>query len=193
MQNYDKSYEQVQKVMVVDSAIKRRFQVVLDSNNTNSFTGPQFNASFFVDFKRVVREEWRLQKAYYMSFQFLSRASTFAVGGITTNEVYQLHIDMGKGQNIYKYAGAHVPAGIVRVSTQGTGVWTVTAGVADVPVYFDSRPEDNTPTLIDNLSSITNITINLKEQPGYANFNASDDPTINTATKYVCILTFVEA
>jgi len=193
MQQYDNSYEQVQKVMVVDSTIKRRFQVVLDSNNTNSFTGSQFNATYFVDFKTVMREAWRLKKSYLMSFQFVSRASTFAVSGITTNELYQLHIDMGKGQNIYKFAHAKVPAGIVRTSTQGTGVWTVTAGVADVPVYFDSRPDDNAPTFIDNLLDITTINLNLLEQPGYVTFNAANDGTINTATKYVCILTFVEA
>lgn len=193
MQNYDNSYEQVQKVMVVDTGVKRRFQVVLDSNNTASFTGSQFNATYAVDFKTVVREAWRLKKAYNMSFQFVSRASTFAVSGITSNKVYQLHIDMGKPQQIYKQAHARVPSGVVRTSTQGTGVWTVTAGVADVPTYFDSRPDDNTPTLLDNLSDITNININLLEQPGYTTFNASNDGTINTATKYVCILTFVEA
>ena len=193
MQQYDNSYEQVQKVMVVDSSVKRRFQVVLDSNNTASFTGSQFNAIFAVDFKTVVRESFRLKKAYNMSFQFVSRASTFAVSGITSNKVYQLHIDMGKPQQIYKQAHARVPAGIVRTSTQGTGVWTVTAGVSDVPVYFDSRPEDNTPTLLDNLTDITNININLLEQPSYITFNTANDATINTATKYVCILTFVEA
>ena len=193
MQQYDNSYEQVQKVMVVDSTIKRRFQVVLDSNNTPSFTGSQFNATYAVDFKTVVREAWRLKKSYLMSFEFISRASTFAVSGITSNKVYQLHIDMGKSQNIYRAFQSKIPCGIVRTSALGTGVWTVTAGVSDVPVYFDSRPDDNTPTLIDNLLDITSININLIEQPNYVTFNTANNATINTATKYVCILTFVEA
>jgi hypothetical protein len=193
MQEYNISNEQVQKVMVVDSTIKRRFQVVLDSNNTNSFTGSQFNATYYVDFKTVVREAWRLKKSYLMTFEFVSRASTFAVSGITSNKLYQLHIDMAKAQNIYKYSNAKVPSGIVRTSTQGTGVWTVTAGVADVPTYFDSRPDDNTPTFIDNLLDITTINLNLLEQPNYATFNTANDATINTATKYVCIITLTEA
>ena len=193
MQNYEISYDQVPKVMVVDSTIKREFSVVLDTNSTASFSGSQFNASFPVDFKTIIREQWRLKKSYYMSFQFLSRASTFAVSGITSNKVYTLHIDMGKGQNIFRYSNVKVPSGFVRTSTQGTGVWTVAAGIADVPVYFDARDTDNHTVFLDNLLDITTININLLDTTNNTTFNSANDATINTATKYICILTLLEA
>mgnify|MGYP006982647026 CR=1 FL=1 len=64
MQNYDNSYEQVQKVMVVDTGVKRRFQVVLDSNNTASFTGSQFNATYAVDFKNCCERSVAIEKKH---------------------------------------------------------------------------------------------------------------------------------
>lgn len=179
MQDYNHSYEQVQKVQIVDSTIKRAFKVVLDSNSTASWSGSQFNATYIVDFKNVVREAWRLKKAYYMTFSFVSMADTAAATGISNLNVYTLHIDMGKGQNIYRYNNIKVPSGIVRVGTQGSNL------------LFDAKPTDNEPVLIDNLSDITGITLNLIATDTNTTFAPGTGGA--AGTRYVCILNLQEA
>jgi hypothetical protein len=179
MQDYNQSYDQVQKVQIVDTTIKRAFKVVLDSNLGSSWSGSQFNATYTVDFKNVVREAWRLKKAYYMTFSFVSMAGTAAETGISNLEVYTLHIDMGKGQNIYRYNNIKVPSGIVRVDTIGTNI------------LFNTKPTDNEPVLIDNLSDVTGITLNLISTTGNSTFVPG---TAGAAgTRYVCILNLQEA
>lgn len=188
MQPYDKSFEQAQEVRIVDSTVKRRFNVVLDSNVGASFSGPQFNATFTVDLKTIVRESWRLKKSYYMTFQFISAAALLATNSISTAVTYTLHIDLGKGQNIYRYNNIKPPSGIIRVSSN-----PIVTPATDPTFFFDSKPTDNSAVFIDNLLDIVNININLLDNINNTTFNSSNNSSINTATKYVCILTFEEA
>ena len=177
---------------IVSMPLKKNFKVWLDSNNANSWTHTQFDAKFFVDFNQCVRESWRLNSSYLMTFSFISKASTFAVGTISSTYIYTVHIDLGQGTpTMYRYTSTRTPAGIVRVSNAGSGVWTVTAGVADVPVYFNSVPTDNEPVFINNLKNVNQICINLI-QSGSGTFNSADNATINSATKYICCLNFQE-
>ena len=182
MQAYNKSNEQVQEVRIIDTTIKRSFKIVLDTNTLSGvpYTGTQFNATFTVDLKQVVREAWRLKKSYYMTFNFVS-SGLASVADIPPS-VYTLHIDFGKGQNIYRYNNIKVPSGIVRLSNLASA----TAGISTV--FFNSSDTDNAPVLIDNLLDITTVTLNLIDTAANATF------TLNTAnTKYVCILTLTEA
>ena len=192
--NYNKDEEDYlnQKLKIVHLPLKKNFKVWLDSNNANSFSGPQFDARFLVNFNQCIREDWRLKSSYIMTFSFISKASTFAVGTVSTTNTYTLHVDLGQGTpTMYRYSSVRTPSGIVRVSTDGTGVWTVSTGVSDVPCYFNSRPLDNEPVFINNLLGINNINLNLI-QAGAGTFNASDNATINNATKYICCLNFQE-
>lgn len=177
---------------VVSMPLKKNFKIWLDSNVAASYTGTQFDARYFVDFNQCVRETWRLNSSYRMTFSFVSKASTFAVGTVSSTNVYSLHIDLGQGApTMYRYTSVRTPSGIVRVDNAGSGVWTVTAGVADVPVYFNARPADNEGVFINNLKNINQIALNLI-QVGTGTFNSADNATINTATKYVCCLNFQE-
>lgn len=185
MQAYNKSNEQVQEVRIIDTTIKRSFKIVLDSQSAASFTGAQFNATFTVDLKQVVREAWRLKKAYNMTFNFVS--SGLATTAELPPSVYTLHIDFGKGQNIYRYNNIKVPSGIVRLSNLASA----TAGISTV--FFNSSDTDNAPVLIDNLLDITTVTLNLIDTASNSTFNSAGNATVNANTKYVCILTLTEA
>lgn len=177
---------------VVSMPLKKNFKIWLDSNATASYTGTQFDARYFVDLNQCVRETWRLNSSYRMTFSFVSKASTFAVGTVSSTNVYTLHIDLGQGApTMYRYTSVRTPSGIVRVDSAGSGVWTVTAGVADVPVYFNARPDDNEPVFINNLKNINTIALNLI-QAGTGTFNSADNAGINTATRYICCLNFEE-
>ena len=184
--------KEVMATRIVSMPLKKNFKIWLDSNTATSWTGTQFDARYFVDFNQCIRESWRLNSSYLMTFSFVSKASTFAVGTVSSTHTYTLHIDLGQGTpTMYRYSAVRTPSGIVRVSSDGTGVWTVTAGVADVPVYFNSRPEDNEPVFINNLKNVNTININLL-QSASGTFNSADNATINTATKYICCLNFQE-
>ena len=180
------------KAPIVQMPLKKNFKIWLDSNSSTSWTGTQFDAKYFVDLKQCIRESWRLNSSYLMTFSFISKASTFAVGTVSTTHTYTLHIDLGQGTpTMFRYSAVRTPSGIVRVSNDGTGVFTVTAGVNDIPCYFNSRPEDNEPVFINNLKNVTEITINLL-QSASGTFNSADNATINNATKYICCLNFQE-
>lgn len=182
------------KMRIASMPMKKRFQVWLDTNATASYSGPQFDARFTVEMNKIVREAWRLKRSYMMTFSFLSRSSTFAVSGVTSTNVYKLHIDLGKGTpTIYQYNAIRAPSGTVRVSSSGVGVYVMPAAASsfDIPVYFDSKPTDNDPVFVPDLININTINLNLYAS-GVGTFNAADDATINTNTKYVCCLTFTE-
>lgn len=194
MERADNNEEKVNAppARIVSMPLKKNFKIWLDSNNASSWTGTQFDARFYVDFNQCVREAWRLNSSYKMTFSFISKASTFAVGTVSSTNNYTLHIDLGQGTpTMYRYSSVRTPAGIVRVDDAGSGVWTVTAGVADVPVYFNSRPEDNEPVFINNLKNVNGIFVNLI-QAGSGTFNSADNAGINTATKYILCLNFEE-
>lgn len=179
---------------LVQMPLKKNFKIWLDSNNASSWTGTQFDAKFHIDLNQCIREAWRLNSSYKMTFSFISRASTFAVGTVSNANLYTVHIDLGQGTpTMYRYSAVRTPAGIVRVSDVGSGVYVNPAAASsfDIPVYFDARPEDNEPVFINNLKNVNAICINLIQQ-GSGTFNSADNAGINTATRYICCLNFEE-
>ena len=192
-QHYDDK-EKIQKSNIISLPLKKSFKVWLDTNNASSFSGAQFNAVFSVNLNQCISEIWRLNSSYAMTFSFISKASTFAVSGITSTNNYTIHIDLGKGTpSMYRFSSVRTPAGIVRVSNDGTGVYVkpADAGSFDIPVYFNCKATDNEPVFISDINNITNINLNLI-QGGSGTFNLSNDATINTATRYICCLNFQE-
>jgi len=192
-QDYD-NQEKYKKMSIISLPLKKNFKVWLDSNTTSSWSGTQFNAIFPVNLNQCVSEVWRLNSSYAMTFSFISRASPFSTGTITTNNQYTLHIDLGKGTpTMFRYTSTKTPSGIIRVLTDGTGVYVnpAAAGNFDIPCYFDSKPTDNEPVLINDLINVVNINLNLI-QAGSGTFNSSDNATVNTNTRYICCLNFQE-
>ena len=182
------------KMRIAQMPLKKSFKVVLDSNRTESYSGLQFDARFTVDLNQIIREPWRMKKSYLMTFSFRSISATFAVSGVTSTKLYKLHIDLGKGTpTIFQYNQTRPPSGIVGVSSEGVGVYTNVAASTsfDIPVYFNARPADNDGVFVNDLSSVSIININLID-PTTGTFNSADNATINTNTKYICVLNFQE-
>jgi hypothetical protein len=186
--------EDYPKMRIAQMPLKKNFKVVLDANNTASYSGKQFDASFTVDLNQIIRETWRMKRAYKMTFSFRSISGLFSVNTVTSTKLYKLHIDLGKGTpTMYQYNQTRVPAGIVGVSSEGVGVYTNVAAASafDIPCYFNARPNDNDGVFVNDLQNINTITLNLID-PTTGTFNSSDNATINTATKYICVLNFQE-
>jgi len=185
--------EQV-KMRCMAIPLKKNFKIWLDTNNTASYSGPQFDARFSVEMNKLITEPWRLKSSYRMTFSFVSISSTFATSGITSTKLYKCHIDLGKGTpSMYQYNGVRTPSGLVRVSNEGVGVYTNVAAASsfDIPVYFKALPQDNDPVFITDLSTVSVINVNLID-PTSGTFNSADNAAINTATKYIVCLNFQE-
>tara|TARA_R110002126_G_scaffold230314_1_gene375120 strand:+ start:13999 stop:14589 length:591 start_codon:yes stop_codon:yes gene_type:complete len=186
--------EDYPKMRIAQMPLKKSFKVVLDTNNTASYSGSQFDARFTVDLNQIIREPWRMKKSYLMTFSFRSISATFAVSGVTSTKLYKLHIDIGKGTpTIFQYNATRAPAGIVGVSNDGVGVYTNVAAASafDIPCYFNARPADNDGVFVNDLLGINGINLNLID-PTTGTFNSADNATINTNTKYICVLNFQE-
>jgi hypothetical protein len=195
--NDPRNQREVEKVEISALPVKKNYKIWLDTNNTASYSGPQFDASFPVELNKIIQDPWRLKSSYRMTFSFLSRSPTqadMAATGLSTQKTFKLHIDLGKGTpTMYQYNAIRVPAGVVHVKNEGVGYYTNVAAASpfNIPAYFAATPNDNDPVFINDLLSVCKININLIES-GVGTFNASDDATINTNLKYIVCLNLQE-
>jgi hypothetical protein len=114
-----------------------------------------------------------------MYCSFISTANDITVNSITPAKVYTLHIDMGKGLNIYEYKSIKTPSFILPVD-----VINSVLGVADPDTRFYLFDYQQQPTVINNILNLNTIQIQV--------IDTSTDSTTASNAPYVCILTFVE-
>ena len=160
-------------------SIKKSFKIFLDSNDTNSWYGNLYRANYYVDLNQILTDANDFRKSYYMYCSFISQAIDIVTNNINTINVYTLHIDMGKGLNIYEYKQIKIPSFILPVD-----VLFSTQGIADPDTRFNLQEYQQQPTVINNILNLNTIQIQV--------INTSTDSTTNATSNYVCVLTFVE-
>lgn len=166
--------------MISKKDVKRTFKVFLDSNRTNSFYGSLFNANYYVDLTHIIFEDGDFDKSYYMNVSYVSKYSTnFSTDGLLNN-VYTLHIDMGKGLNIFQYNQQKNPSTIVPIDVLNLA--TAVGG-------FNLNDSMSKPVFLQNIRNITTINLNLID----TTTNTTFSPTTDTDYQYICVLTFIEA
>jgi len=174
--------------MISNTEVKRTFKIFLDSNNTSSFIGASiFNASYMIDLTSIIQTDADYDKSYYMNMSFISQANTINNSSIDYANVYTLHVDMGKGLNIYQYRRVKVPSTILQVEVIPPVAAVLATPTNGVITRFNLTDDKSKPTFIQNLRNINMITLNV--------INTTTNATLTqaTATNYVCVLTFVEA
>ena len=92
---------------------------------------------------------------------------------------------MGKGFNVISSTPSRNIVGIIPVNNDFTAYTTTVC-----PAFWDCKASDNDSVLIRDLTSITNIRLTVVRANDNTIFNPTNDGTINTATKYVCVLSF---
>ena len=160
-------------------SLKKSFKILLDSNNTNSWNGTLYKANYYIDLNQIITDSNQYNKSYYMYCSFISQAQDIVVKNISPVNVYTLHIDMGKGLNIYQYRSVKNPSFILPVD-----VLFSTQGIADPDTRFNLQDFNQQPTFIPNLLNLNTITLNV--------IDTSTNITTNATSNYVCVLTFVE-
>jgi hypothetical protein len=158
---------------------KKSFKIFLDSNNTDSWTGVLYKANYYVDLTQIIQKNDDFFKSYYIYCSFISSADDVTNNSITPANTYTLHIDMGKGLNIYQYRSIKTPSFILPVQINSSVV-----GAADPDTRFFLQEKDQRPTVIPNILNLNTIQIQV--------INTTTNATTTSNANYVCVLTFVE-
>ena len=172
---------------IIQPNVKNQIKVVLDSFNTISYTGRQFDATYIVDFNKIVMTQSDLDRPYLMSIAFRSKEATSATNTIVNTDIYQLALDLGKGMNCVYNRNQYNICALLQVNNGFTS-YTST----NCPTFLSCLEQDNQPVMIKSLRGVNNIRLSVIQSSNNAIFNSVDDTTINNASKFVCILTFTE-
>ncbi len=167
---------------------KLSFKVLLDNHNAASFTGAQYNASYYVDFKKLIVNDEDLDKSYYVYVTFKTMGNFVTSNAISNENLFLLNIDFNKGSNIIQYA---TPSRTYKSNIFILPIVdSLERGVASNQVftYFDMKDSDYRPMVVNNIRSINTIKLQVIEADTYDIFN----PSLAYLSKYTCILTFVE-
>lgn len=162
---------------------KNQFKIILDSNNTASYSGRQFDATYILDFNRIVMNQEDYDRPYVMTFYFKTAESAHATSTIVGNEVYQIALDFGKGINcIYDRNQLNI------VGLLQTQVGVTTANASSL----FATESDNAGVILRNLRGISSCRLTVVQSSNNAVFNATNNTTINNASRYVCVITLTE-
>ena len=156
----------------------KSFKIVLDSADDTSFTGDEYNANYYIDLSRVIRNKEDYDKSYYMYCTFISTTDTAASQSISSTLLYTLTLNLSnKFNNIYQYSNNNVCSFILPIQVNPSD-----NGAGAPHVGFLLQDKDQRPIFINNLHNINNI-----------NLKVFQNGTITNAINYyICTLTFVE-
>lgn len=162
---------------------KNQFKIILDSNNTASYSGRQFDATYSLDFNRIVMNQEDYDRPYLMTFYYKGVEAAHATTGLTGNEVFQLALDFGKGLNcVYNRNQLNI-VGLLQLQS---GVTTANAS------SMFALESDNAGVILRNLRGISSCRLTVVQSSNNIVFNATNDTTINNASRYVCVITLTE-
>lgn len=178
--------------ILVNRAIsKTAFTVVCDIHNTTSYSGSQFNPTFILDLKQVVRDINLLERPYKISFSYRMATGLAATSGLCSIAaaspfpLYSLHMDFKKGFSIYQQAKPQPYAGNLDCQIIGNATPPTTC-------RLNAGPTDNAPMYIDNLLGVNSVQLATIINSTGGVFNSANDATINAVTKYIVFLYFEE-
>ena len=168
------------------------YKIVLDSNDTNSYVGSQFNATYTLNMNELVNNVKDLDKRYLLSFQMTSIANYGSVSGFSRDNVYGVNIHFGKNVDIYRYSSTkQVFSGLLNFDYDYSSYSSVTAGASSAystPMFISTKPNDNDVVLLDNLKMINYAHLNIVNTSNDTILTVGDE----TKSRYVCILTLKE-
>lgn len=172
--------------MISNREVKRSFKVVLDSYDNNSYTGTQFDSHYTIDLLKIISDEEAFNKQYNVYCQFLSKAENITNNNITTTNNYTLSLKFNNTSNqIYQYKQTinysfNLP--VENLTDTGGAIHTL----------FKLNDNTQHPLFIQNIRNLTKINLQVYQNTA-PNTQTIFNPAITDNSKYICILTFVEA
>ena len=160
-------------------SIKKSFKIVLDSTSLSSYSGTQYNANYYIDLSKVIRNREDYDKSYYMYCTFTTNTDITTAMGILSTNLYTLTLNLSnKSNNIYQHINNNLYSFVLPVQVNASD-----NGAGSPHVGFILQDKDQRPIFIDNLYNINNINVKVLQNGILTNTIISD---------YICVLTFVE-
>jgi len=159
--------------------IKKKFNIHLSSRQTNSFSGPLYNARYFINLRGHV-DESDFSKAWdvYMTFHSDKTTDLTTATGINPLESYAMHLDIGPNFiNAAAFRERNTPLFIMYQESFTNG--------ATVYTGFSTGNTDNSPIRINSLYNVSYINFEI--------FNINGQTICNSTANYHIILHFCEA
>jgi hypothetical protein len=168
--------------MISSKEVKRTFKVILNSYNTSSFIGTQFNASYYVDLTKIINDEATFDKQYKVYCTFMTKSESIANNQITSTNIYTLSINFNNsGLQVYNY-------NLSDNYDFTLPIYNITDTGGTVHTYIKLEENDQKPLFIQNVRNLTNINLRVNQinTTGSSVFN----PTTPDNSKYICVLSF---
>jgi len=175
---------------IIPTNVKRSFKVVLNSNDTTSWSGPhQYNATYAVNIAQIVADPLLLDKVYNVTFNFKSRTSTTANANLSTANTYSLNLRLNNS-GVTTTASTINGASIVGMLDLVPDFASNLASGTALPLMLSASDGDNGPFQVTSLRNLSSIYLRVIR-------NVTDDiyqaGSSDALTRYVCVLTFTEA
>lgn len=170
--------------MISSKEVKRTFKIVLNSYNTNSYVGTQFNANYYVDLTKIINDEATFDKQYKVYCAFISKSENITNNQISSTSLFTLSVNFNNsGLQVYNYNMGDNYDFILPINNI-----TDTGGA--IHTYFNLQDNDQKPLFIQNVRNLTSINIRVNQ------ITTTTSDVFNPATpdnsKYMCVLTFEE-
>lgn len=163
------------------------YKIILDSYDTVSYSGDQYNAHYFINMNEVIRNPADIDKTYIMDVQILSISSLSAESGFNPTILYGYNLDLGENTNGYQFNNKHFNcSGVLRFQNNifsYTSNLVAATATYTVPLNINVDDKD---FYIDSLRNINYVKFRVSSVFDNTQFVSSD----NTKSRYNIILTF---
>ena len=157
---------------------KKSFKIVLDSGDLTSFNISEYDANYYIDLTKVIRNTEDYNKPYYIYCTFISTTNATGISFISSTLLYTLTLNLSnKFNNIYQNINNNLFSFILPIQVNPSD-----NGAGGPHVGFFLQDKDQRPLYIDNLHNINNINVKVLQNGSFC----------NAVNYYVCTLTFVE-
>jgi len=165
------------------------YKIILDSYDTNSYSGDQYNAHYFINMNEVIKTPADLDKHYIMDVKITSVSSYTSESGFNPTILYGYNLDLGKNSNAYQYNNKHLNcSGVLQFENNAYVYSSVTAGGNTVYQSHLNIKVDDKDFYIGTLRNINYIKFQVSSVFDNTQFVSAD----NTKSRYNVVLTFKE-
>ena len=165
------------------------YKIILDSYDSVSYSGDQYNAHYFINMNEVIKIPADLDKKYIMDVKITSVSALSTESGFNPTILYGYNLDLGKNTNAYQFNNSHLNcSGILRFENNFYSYSSVTVGGNTTYITPLNIKVDDKDFYIGTLRNINYI----KFQVSSVFDNTQFVPTNVVNSRYNIVLTFRE-
>ena len=165
------------------------YKIILDSYDSVSYSGDQYNAHYFINMNEVIKIPADLDKKYIMDVMITSVSALSTESGFNPTILYGYNLDLGKNTNAYQFNNKHLNcSGVLRFENNFYSYSSVTVGGNTTYITPLNIKVDDKDFYIGTLRNINYI----KFQVSSVFDNTQFVPTNVVNSRYNIVLTFRE-